>query len=463
MESVSKELFEFYEKSYKALKLILDTTFDEITIADENGKFLHVSSSCENNFARKIDKILGKTCYELEGEGVFSRSVTKSVLESHETTTIIQNTSGGKRLIVTGIPMFDDEKKLTGVVNISRDVTEVDRLNNKIKETQNLLGWYSEELKKRSGVERSEVVANSASMKIILDTVKQIADLDTTVLLTGDTGVGKGYISRVIHDIGSRHKEPFIQINCGAIPENLLESELFGYEKGAFTGANKNGKMGYFEVAQGGTILLDEIGEMPLKLQVKLLTVLEEKEAFRVGGLKPFKVKARIIAATNKDLRKLSEEGSFRKDLYYRLNIIPIYIPALKERPEDILILTKNFLNKFNEKYKTSKELSQEAYDALMHHDWPGNTRELENVVERLVISVDNPIIDISHIENILPVNNNFKLTIEEVVPLKKALNELEEKLLLKAYKEYKTSRRMAEVLEIDQSTVVRKLKKYGL
>ncbi|AHM57202.1 PAS modulated sigma54 specific transcriptional regulator, Fis family [Peptoclostridium acidaminophilum DSM 3953] len=460
MKTVSRELFDFYEKNYRAFKLIMEATFDEITITDEKGMFLTVSNSCESIFGRPISEVVGKTCYVLEEEGVFSKSVTKMVLENRMKTTMVQDTGGGRRLIVTGIPMFDDDGALSGVINISRDITEVEKLSSQMEEAQHLLGWYSEELKKRRSVEKSDIVASSASMKKIIETITHIADLDATVLLTGDTGVGKGHIAKAIHNISRRRERPFVQINCGAIPENLLESELFGYEKGAFTGASKDGKKGLFEIAADGTIFLDEIGELPLQLQVKLLTVLEEKAAFRVGGTKPFKVSARIIAATNRDLKSFSDEGRFRSDLYYRLNVMPIHIPALRERPEDILMLAGSFLDKFNEKYGVKKQFSPRAYDAILHHDWPGNTRELENIVERLVITSVGGVIDESHVLDILPGESSFKLMVGDVVPLKQALEEVEERLLLKALEKYGSTRKIAQALEIDQSTVVRKLNK---
>lgn len=460
MEKISNKQLGLYEKSYKILKLIMETTFDEITITDEHGVFLDVSNSCEKIFGRTIGEFIGKTCYELEKEGVFSKSVTRMVLETKKKTTLVQNTGGGKKLIVTGTPLFNDDGKLIRVINISRDITDTEKLNKKIKEAKNLLNWYSEELKKRKHIEKSDFVTKSPSMKKIVDTITQIANLETTILLTGDTGVGKGYISKAIHNISARHSNPFIQINCGAIPDHLLESELFGYEKGAFTGAGKNGKKGLFEIAGAGTIFLDEIGEMPGQLQVKLLTVLEEKKVFRVGGVTSFKVNARIIAATNQNIHQLLKERRFRSDLYYRLNVMPIFIPPLKERPEDILVFAHKFIDEFNEKYHRRKKLSQQAYDAFLHYDWPGNVRELENVVERLVISCQDELINEMQVHGALPINNGMRVEVNEVVPLNRALDDLERKLILRAYQNYGTTRKAAEALEINQSTVVRKLKK---
>ena len=229
------------------------------------------------------------------------------------------------------------------------------------------------------------IVGRSKEILSVLDIVHRVAGTDATVLLRGESGVGKEVFARAIHFLSKRANKPFIAINCGAIPENLLEAELFGYEKGAFTGAYSS-KKGKFEIASGGTIFLDEVGELPLHLQVKLLRVLQEKEIERLGSSKPIKVDVRIIAATNRDLEKMVREGTFREDLYYRLNVVPIYIPPLRERVEDIPSLVQHFLEKFKAQYDKEVSISHEVLDALTHYHWKGNVRELQNVLERMVI-----------------------------------------------------------------------------
>ena len=261
----------------------------------------------------------------------------------------------------------------------------------------------------------------------------------------------------------NRSKKPFIKVNCAAIPANLIESELFGYEKGAFTGANISGKAGLFEIANSGTILLDEIGDMPIELQSKLLRVIQEKEVTRIGGIKPIKLDVRIIASTNCHLYKLAVEGKFRIDLYYRLNLFPITIPPLRERKEDIKTLTKHFLNIFNAKYDKSIRFEDEQYGLLANYEWPGNIRELENIVERItIISNENNIINNDTIESILGIVT-LDINIKKDRGLKEKVEELEKLELKKALEIGRSTRRAAEILKINQSNVVRKAIKYGI
>jgi two-component system response regulator AtoC len=243
------------------------------------------------------------------------------------------------------------------------------------------------------------IIAESPIIKDLLEKVKRIAAVsDATVLITGETGVGKDLFARTIHALSPRSKDPFVEINCAALPEHLLESELFGYEKGAFTGA-RGKKLGLFEVANGGTVFLDEIGELAPGLQAKLLRVLEDRSIRRLGGTQSYKVDIRIIAATNQDLQKYVLENKFRKDLYFRLNAIPLYIPPLRERPEDIIPLAKHFVAEYNKKYSRNFQgFSPEAEKLLLAYSWPGNVRELAHVLERICIMHDDKLIDVHHL-----------------------------------------------------------------
>lgn len=299
-------------------------------------------------------------------------------------------------------------------------------------------------------------------MKKIFNLINQVSNVDATVLLLGETGVGKNLIAKTIHQLSNRRGKPFVQINCGAIPENLLESELFGYVEGAFTGAIKGGKKGFFEIANDGTIFLDEIAEIPIYLQVKLLHALENHEIYKVGSSNSTRVNARILAATNKDLKEMVRDGKFREDLYYRLNVLPIFIPPLRDRQDDIPLLTHYFLNKYNNKYCMNKQLTTEAYRALSQYQWPGNIRELENVIERLVITCDQDIVDVYHVHSTVYGPSDKKvIQINGIMPLKQAVERVEKELLFKALEEFKTTREVAKVLEIDQSTVVKKMNKF--
>jgi len=302
-------------------------------------------------------------------------------------------------------------------------------------------------------------------MHQIFELTLKVAKVDSNVLITGESGVGKEIIAKIIHKASPRAQKSFLQINCGAIPENLLESELFGYEGGAFTGARRKGKMGYFELSDGGALLLDEIGELPFNLQVTLLRALQEREVLRVGGTTPYKFDVRIIAATNRNLEEMVSKSLFRADLFYRLNVVPICIPPLRERKEDIIPLVIHFLEKFNSKFKTNKRFEPEVLRAFERYDWPGNVREMENVIERLVIIVDDEIIDINHLPFI---DNNqeiqgVNIEVLSPIPLQEASDILEKKLIIKALQLYGSTRKAAKALGVSHPTVIRKAQKLNI
>ncbi|MCP4130442.1 MAG: Fis family transcriptional regulator, partial [bacterium] len=309
-------------------------------------------------------------------------------------------------------------------------------------------------------------IGNDENMEKLKCLINQVAPVDTTILISGETGVGKEVVSREIHTRSNRRDYPYIKVNCAAIPASLMESELFGYEKGAFTGADNKRKLGFFELANHGTILLDEIGEIPLPLQSKLLRVLQEKELTRLGDTKPVSIDIRIIAATNKDLLKEVNAGLFRKDLYYRLCVIPMVIPPLRERLSDIHILSNHFLDKFNRKYGMTKKISTGAQDLLKQYDWPGNVRELENIIERLIVISKNDIIDKTGISSVLQLEkidgiqsilNNPECSLKDSVMI------LEKHLIEKALNDTGSSYKAAEKLGMNQSTIVRKAQKLGI
>lgn len=450
---------ETYKQAFEDLNFILDTTHSAITITNGEGVFTRISKSCEKIFGVPESELVGKNAFILEEQGFFSTSVTCEVIRKKRRVTIIQKTAANKTVLVTGTPIFNREKKIEKIINISKDITETDKLASDLKRLQAEHEWMKQEFMKRTQLERGKVASESPDMKKIIELVHHIANMEATVLLLGETGVGKGYMADMIHSVSNRKDRPFISINCGAIPENLLESELFGYEKGAFTGALKDGKKGLFETAGSGTIFLDEIGDMPVSLQVKLLHVLDDRTVRRIGGTASFKVDCRIIAATNKDIKELVRAGQFREDLFYRLNVVPITIPSLRERKEDLLFLAKMFLDSMNNKYKMKKTFSEEAIRALYDYNYPGNIRELQNMIERLVI---NTIGDTIEAEKILEMTeaSSPSTQSEEITPLKEAVEQLERNMLLTAFQKYKTTRRVAEALKIDQSTVVKKAKK---
>ena len=308
------------------------------------------------------------------------------------------------------------------------------------------------------------IVQNPRMMKLF-DLAIRAARTDVAVLLLGETGVGKEVFARVIHNTSNRADTgSLIQINCGAIPENLLESELFGYEPGAFTGANRKGKSGIFEAATHGTLLLDEIGDLPLNLQVKLLRVIQDQEIYHIGSTCPIKINTRIITATNRNLWDCVQEGSFREDLYYRLNVFPIEVPPLRERKEDILPLSMHFIQLYNEKYRVAKRLDPQAIPLLKAYSWPGNVRELQNILERLMVITDDEIIEASQVQFQLANNEpkfNSPITVNRLVPIHEARDILEKELINMALDYYPSYRKAAEALEIDHSNIVRKVAKY--
>ncbi len=460
---VKQEQLEHYKQINSELETIFDMAFDQITVADGDGVFLRISKSCEENFGWPREKILGSSAYDLEKHGVFSRSATVAVLEEKQEVTLIQETLGKKKLMVTGKPMYDEHGNIYRVINISKDITELETLKNELKDTEDLLATIREQLVKQNTSPTSVFIGNSDAMKPVMDFIDLVAPFNTTVLIQGETGVGKSVFARRIHDLGPNKNDPFIHINCGAIPSELLESELFGYVSGAFTNASKKGKEGLFTAAKNGTVFLDEISEMSLPLQVKLLHVLQEKHIMKLGDTVSCEVKARIITAANKELKGLVKQGKFREDLYYRLSIVPIVIPPLYERKEDVILLAQYFIQKMNERYNLHKNFTDEALKSLMKYRWPGNVRELENTVERLIIMTQNNTIEVTDIEKLYSTSDSVTSVETEVKTLPEILAEVEKKVLIDAVNEYKTTRQIGEALGIDQSTVVKKMQKYNI
>jgi PAS domain S-box-containing protein len=456
------------------LEAVIETSTDNIVIADGAGKVLRVSSNCREIYGVEPEELYEKTVEQLEKAGIFTPSVTQKVLEKKEKQQLIQHTKTGKVVMATGYPVFDKQNRLVRVVSYSHDMTEIMALKENFEKLAEQVKRYESELEELREKETRipGVIAESPQMKRVISLVQRVARVDTTVLLLGESGVGKNVIAKAIHRKSGRKAQPFIEVNCGAIPEGLLESELFGYASGSFTGASKGGKPGIIELADKGTLFLDEIGEMPLALQAKLLKVIQEKNIMPVGGTHPKKVDFRLIAATNQNLEQMVKEGKFRQDLYFRLNVVPIMIAPLRNRQEDILPLIRIFLEKFSEKYGLEKRLDESAIQALLDYEWPGNVREVENVIERLVVTTDEPVISAAHLPEALrgEVEEEKEATKlkEPEAPvaygsrkLKDILAEVEERVIMQAYKECRTTHEMAKRLGISQPSVVRRLQKY--
>ncbi|WP_051280721.1 sigma-54 interaction domain-containing protein [Anaerovorax odorimutans] len=440
---------------------ILDSISDAIFIDDAQGYTIWVNKASEELYKIKRADIIGKHVSYLERSGIFTPSVALLVMEQKKEVNIIHENKDGKRLLTTGIPIMDKEGNMTKIITTSNDITELINLQNALEDAQNTIHG----LKTQENLFYDNVVFTSRSMYNVIQLTKRLANVDSTVLITGESGVGKGVIAKLLHENGNRKAHPFVTVNCGAIPENLIESELFGYERGAFTGSKNEGKKGLFEVAQKGTIFLDEISELPLKMQVKLLQVIQEKEITKIGGITNIPVDVRIVSATNKDLISLVQSGQFREDLYYRLNVVPISVPPLRERLEDIIPLIKMTLNKQNKKFKEHKELDSAALAILMKYSWPGNIRELQNLIERLVITTKGNVILPENLPSfILEETRQYQekdITVHKISNLKELLDTAEKEILVKSLEQCKSTRAMAKMLGISQPTVVRKLQKH--
>ncbi|MED1282150.1 sigma 54-interacting transcriptional regulator [Bacillus mycoides] len=465
VEDMAMEI-EYIKDLNKDLHAILSSIYDEILVVNHKGELIRYSETVITDFwGSNLKDLLGKNLLDLEKKGLFSPSVTRLVLEKQKKVSVVQETKSGRKILAVGNPVFNENGELHRIIIASRDITEATRLKTELHEIKKISEQYKKELDDFKNKDRflKKLIYCSPKMEQIINQAKKIADFSSNVLISGESGVGKEVIAQAIHQLGNRSSKPFLKLNCGAIPETLLESELFGYTKGAFTGADKNGKEGYFKRADQGILFLDEIGEMPLHLQVKLLRVLQEQEVIPIGSTTPMKINVQIIAATNKSLEKMVESGTFREDLFYRLNVIPLRVPPLRERMEDVPVLAFHFLQQLNEKYNKNYHLTPDALNLLEFYSWPGNVRELQNMIERLVVSADDPVIEAEFVSKFLTPGYDFnksKPVITRVLPLQEALHSVEEQLILLAMKQYKTTTKAAKALGISQSSVSRKYQK---
>ena len=451
---------------------ILEGSFDGILVTDAEGKILFVNSSYERVAEIKRSEMEGKYMRDLINPVWMPEPVSHIVAREKTVISKRQVVKSGRHIMVTGRPLFDDKENIRKIIINARDITEIYNLTEELQKARESEKAYFDRVDTPlTGTDDSDkrILAISEPMKQVLSLAEKVANFQVTVLVLGESGVGKEEIAKFIHQNSIRKDKPLVVVNCGAIPENLLESELFGYEKGAFTGAMQAGKQGLFEAAEDGTIFLDEIGEIPLDLQVKLLRFLESKEIRRVGSVNTKIVDVRIIAATNCDLLEMVKEGTFREDLYYRLNVVQIEVPPLRKRIADIMPLASLFINRYNKKYNQEKKLTYDLVKALERYSWPGNVRQLKNIMENMVIVSNNEYLQPED----LPWNESGKknvtakmidsLSENEELGLNEALDALECQILTQAKETYGTTRKIAEKLKVNQSTIVRKMQKYGL
>ncbi|WP_050606415.1 sigma 54-interacting transcriptional regulator [Clostridium niameyense] len=449
-----KELNEKFQK-------ILEASHDLICFLDENGKINYINPSYEKHFSIKLENVIGKNINELSPNGIRA-NVFKTKLSQQN----IFHSKDGIDMFSNVEPIFIDNV-FKGVISMSKTVDELKDLSSKLRESEERINYYKDELDRHLPLCSSfkSIIGWNSSLKDCLIIAEKASNSTSTVLIRGESGTGKEVIAKAIHNNSNRKNNPFVRVNCAAIPENLLESELFGYEKGSFTGAVKK-KPGKFNIAHTGTIFLDEIGDLPLSMQVKLLRVLQEKEFESIGGIKTQKVDVRIIAATNRNLEKMMEEGSFREDLYYRLNVMNISLPPLRHRKQDINLFVEDFIKKLNPVLnKNISGINKESLIKLQQYDWPGNIRELENVIERAMNMCDGSIITCKdlpfYINNTDANDENTNINISE--GNLKTLEEYEKEIITLAMKKYKTFNKAGKALGITHRTVSLKCKKYNI
>jgi PAS domain S-box-containing protein len=467
-ENIAKRLGS-YQQINRQLESIINSSEDGIWIIDSRGRVLRMNKASENIHGFTLEDVRGRHVLDLESEGLVDKVVSARVLKTRRKVTELTSIRG-RQLLATGSPVFSDDGEVLFVVINERDMTELNALREQSEDSRMQVDKYKEELNKISMLELEQcgIVAESPSMLHVLQTAFRLAQLGVSnVLIRGESGTGKGLLAQYIHRHSKRKDRPFIHLNCAAIPENLLESELFGYERGAFTGALDKGKAGLVELAHEGTLFLDEIGDMPLPVQAKLLNYLDDGMVRRLGGATSRRVDCAVLAATNRDLGAMVNDKLFRQDLFYRLESFPITLQPLHERPEDIPHLAMHYIDTYNKEYRLSRHASAAALLRLQKRRYRGNVRELRNLIKRAVILSEQDLID-----NALFADDEPEVPAEEAnavraslgdLTLREHLDALEKALFAEALSQGLSTRQMARVLGIDHSTAVRKLKKHGL
>jgi PAS domain S-box-containing protein len=447
---------------------IIDSSSDGLFVCDGHATVIRMNPASERIHQAKAEAVVGKSMVDLIDEGFIDRSAALEAVEARTVVNLLQK-KGNRKLISTATPVFNDAGEIIRVVVSEKDITKFENLQRRLEQEQEIKHQLQHQLveMQQDILHTHEIIARSARMVTALQRALKASKVDASILIAGESGAGKGVIANLIHQSSSRAEKPLIRINCGAIPESLIESELFGYEKGAFTGARADGKLGHLELADRGTLFLDEIAELPLASQVKLLRFLENGRLTRLGSNRSRFVDARIIAATHRDLKRMVAEGTFRHDLFYRLKVIPITIPPLRERKECLLPLLRHYIETFARKMGSAKRLSQAAIDALMAYSYPGNVRELMNICEQVVVMSEMEIIDLQDLpRDVIAQTRESRADLGSWPPqmtLDQVLQSVERALLRDALKTHGKQARIARALGISQPTVARRMKKYGL
>ena len=438
---------------------------DDMMLSDAQGIILRVSETYEKNFGFTHDSIVGKSAFDLEADGTFTPCITAEVIRQKRKITATQTINHSHKNVMTvGIPLFDDNGELKYAVCFNTvSMEQINAIQQNYRHLQDSLQHYSEEIAElRTRATSTSLIFKSASMQRLWTLMQNTANTKANILITGETGVGKSAVAKAIHAMSNRDNGPFIEVNCAVLHENLIESELFGYEKGAFTGASSSGKIGKIELANHGTLFLDEIGELPPHIQSKLLQLIQEKTIERLSGTKKIELDFRLIVATNRNLEEEVQRGLFRSDLFYRLNVIRIHIPPLRKRMEDILPLAHQFLARFCGEYGKNLNFSPRFLAFLEQYDWPGNVRQLENLIERMVITVQDPIIDTTALpaEFMGDVVPPAELLAQQGT-LAERMDAYEGQIIRESYRRCGTTVAVAKDLGISQATAARKVAKY--
>jgi len=457
----------------KQLDAIFKGSSDGLWVHDSHGKIININTVSEMINGIKAKDVIGRSVYDLIDEGVFEGAVTPEIIRTkRQYSTLSYNKKTQKRVLVTGTPILDDDGNVSLIVSNERDLTHWNAVKEDLERSRKVAEKYKDEFEELSRLESgpSDIVAESQEMKQVLRIGLKLARMGASnILLQGESGTGKGLLAKFIHQNGKRNAKPFIQINCAALPESLLEAELFGYEKGAFTGARKQGKIGLFELAHEGTLFLDEIGDLPLSVQAKLLKYLDDQEILPLGGIQRKKVDCCVIAATNRDLEQLTRQEHFRKDLFFRLNTFRIHIPPLRHRPDDVIRMTEYFLDMYNREYQVQRKISPDTILDLQSYNFPGNVRELQNIIKNAVVLSEMDLLDEIFADNIGAEKKNPEAQTESIADmqypmrLQDKLERLEEQILSDAFARFSSTRKIAQNLGTSQSSVMRKLNKYSL
>lgn len=435
---------------------IVESSHDEIFVCDKDGYMIYCNKAFESNYGIDREDMIGKTAMFLNEAGYSNQTPIPAVVKHKKKVSMEQKTITGKTLIITATPVFDENGYIEFIVENSRDISELNSIKEKIKLYENTISSFN----KSQSLIYNDTTIKGSSMKSILEIAKNVAKTNVNVLLLGESGCGKTTLAKHIHLNSNRAGKPFITINCSTISPNLLESELFGYEGGAFTGANSKGKIGLVELANEGTLFLDEIGDIPKELQSKFLQLIQDKTFTSVGGVKTKKVDIRFISATNVDLINSINQKKFREDLYYRINVVELKIPPLRDRKEDLLELIFHFFKKYSNIFNLDKSMSTEVINVLLNYNYPGNMRELENIIQNILVTSSSDYIELHHLPK-SALNHVDFVKDEENNSLDNLMENYEKLLICKYYKNNPSSYKLAKALNISQSKASRLIRKY--